>query len=68
MTDKAIFTQREVVDAIHVRLYFLRADGVRRAVIVQRAYDTPEHIAAIGEAIAADRVQSKEQIKREGLR
>ena len=66
--ESTIFTRREIISPTLVRLHFLRPDGVRRAVTVNRAHDDPATIQAIAAAIDADRVQSKEHIRREGLR
>lgn len=63
-----IFTWREIVSPTQVRLHFRRPDGRRRAILIDRAHDNPATIKALAEALDADRVQSKGQIKREGLR
>lgn len=62
-----LLTERQYVDALQVRLFYLLADGRRRPIVIGREYDTPETVAAIGEALAADRVVSKEDKKRAAL-
>lgn len=63
-----ILTERQYPDALTVQLFYLLANGTRRPVLIGREHDNPGTVAAIGDALAADRVVSKEEATRLGWR
>lgn len=63
-----LITERQYPDALNVTVFYLLADGRRRPVTIGREHDLPQTVAAIGDALAADTVVSKEQARRLGWR